>query len=59
MRIPPEKFKDKTAKGPQDYVSSVEEETGYKPSMEEVYNAFVSSFGETLRLDLEEHELSV
>jgi Lipoate-protein ligase A len=58
LRIPPEKFKDKTAKGPQDYVSSVEEETGYKPSMEEVYNAFVSSFGETLRLDLEEHELS-
>lgn len=58
VRIPQEKFKDKTAKGPQDYITSIREETGYKPSMEEIYNAFVSSFGETLKMEFEEYELS-
>ncbi|MEM1645007.1 MAG: hypothetical protein QXL96_03910 [Ignisphaera sp.] len=58
VRIPQEKFKDKTAKGPQDYITSIKEETGYRPSAEEIYNAFVSSFGETLKIEFEEYELS-
>ncbi|WP_238842099.1 lipoate--protein ligase family protein [Sulfolobus sp. E11-6] len=58
LKIPQEKFKDKTVKGPQDYVTSVEEEIGYKPSIDEAYNAFVSSLEDTLRIKFEEYELS-
>ncbi|AOL17428.1 ligase [Sulfolobus sp. A20] len=58
IKIPPEKFMDKTAKSVQEYVTSVEEETGRKPSDEEVYDAFKSSLEETLKIKLDSHEFS-
>ncbi|AHC52216.1 ligase [Sulfolobus acidocaldarius SUSAZ] len=58
IKVPPEKFSDKTSKNVQDYLTSVEEETGRKPSDEEVYEAFKTSLEETLRIKLEPHEFS-
>ncbi|MCX8176399.1 MAG: lipoate--protein ligase family protein, partial [Candidatus Bathyarchaeota archaeon] len=63
VRIPEEKIKDKPYKTIEEYLyagmTSVEQETGRKPSNDEVKNALVKAYDEVLGVKLVEHEISV
>ncbi|MHA1301925.1 MAG: lipoate--protein ligase family protein, partial [Candidatus Helarchaeota archaeon] len=58
--IPPEKLKDKNFTQISDYlrggITSVERETGYRPTFEEVKNAFYNSFKKILNIEFDIHE---
>ncbi|MFX1450347.1 MAG: biotin/lipoate A/B protein ligase family protein [Promethearchaeota archaeon] len=58
--IPPEKIKDKNFTQIADYlkggITSIERETGYFPTFDEVKDAFYNSFKKVLNFDFELHE---